>query len=144
MHAALLLMTLCPAQPPADPAIPNLIIKPDAFQTLVNPNCSHCIDESKRRAAELRPGDRVLCWTRGKYNGGAIPVRFLLNPFRVISDTYGTFVYDPDAGYARAFRASLDYPKAPVASVDPTDSTEGRGGRMYTGTFDEVEDEDDI
>jgi hypothetical protein len=88
---------------------PPLIIKPDAFQTLVNPNCSHCIDESKRRAKELRDNDRVLVWTRGKYEGGVIPIRFFLNPYRVISDTYGTFVHDPDAGYTRAFPASLDY-----------------------------------
>lgn len=88
---------------------PKVLFKPDAFQTLVNPNCSHCIDESKRRSSELRDDDRVLAWTRGKYDGGAIPIRFFLNPYRVISDTYGTFVYDPDAGYARAFKASLDF-----------------------------------
>src|SRR5262249_35188010 len=43
----------------------KLIVKPDAFQTLVNPQCSHCRDEAKRRAGELRDDDRVLCWTRG-------------------------------------------------------------------------------
>jgi hypothetical protein len=48
-------------------------------------------------------------WTRGKYDGGVIPIRFFLNPYRVISDSYGTFVYDPDAGYARGFPASYDY-----------------------------------
>ena len=102
----------CVAVAPAwadEPRTPRLIEKPEAFQTLVNPNCSHCIDESKRRATELRDDDRVLCWTRGKYEGGAIPFRFFLNPYRVISDTYGTFVYDPDGGYARAFTASLDF-----------------------------------
>ena len=88
---------------------PNIVIKPDAFQTLVNPNCSHCIDESKRRKDELKDDDRVLCWTRGKYDGGAIPYRFFLNPYRVISDSYGVFVYDPDAGYARGFPASYDF-----------------------------------
>ena len=88
---------------------PKLIIKPEAFETLVNPNCSHCVDEAKRRKDELKDGDRVLAWTRGKYDGGAIPFRFFLNPYRVISDTYGTFVFDPDAGYARAFKASLDF-----------------------------------
>src|SRR5262245_1026444 len=106
MHAAMLLLAFSVNDPPADP---NLVFRPDAFQTLVNPNCSHCIDESKRRANDLRDDDRVLCWTRGKYDGGAIPIRFFLNPYRVISDTYGTFVYDPDAGYARAFPASLKY-----------------------------------
>jgi hypothetical protein len=91
---------------------PILIAKPDAFKTLVNPNCSHCRDEAKRRADELRKDDRVLCWirdTKGKYDGGAIPFRFFLNPYRVISDTYGVFVYDPDAGYARGFAPSLDF-----------------------------------
>jgi hypothetical protein len=88
---------------------PKLVVQPDAHQTLVNPMCSHCRDEAKRRAGELRQGDRVLCWTRGYSDGGAIPFRFFLNPYRVISDTYGVFVYDPDAGYARGFAPSLDF-----------------------------------
>lgn len=90
-------------------ADPNLFAKPNAFQTLVNPNCSHCIDESKSRAADLRADDPVLAWTRSKYDGGAIPIRFFLNPFRVISDTYGVFVFDPDAGFARGYEPSLDF-----------------------------------
>jgi hypothetical protein len=88
---------------------PTLIAKPDAFTTLVNPNCSHCRDEARRRAADLRDNDRVLCWTRGYSDGGAIPLRFFLSPYRVISDTYGVFVYDPDAGFARGFAPSLDF-----------------------------------
>src|SRR5262245_66481765 len=88
-------------------ADPKIIVKPDAFETLVNPNCSHCVDEAKRRKDELKDSDPVLLWTRGKYDGGAIPFRFFLNPYRVISDTYGVFVYDPDAGFARRFTASV-------------------------------------
>jgi len=88
---------------------PKLIVKPDAFNTLVNPNCSHCVDEAKRRAADLKPDDPVLCWTRGYSDGGAIPIRFFLNPYRVISDSYGVFVYDPDAGYARGFAPSYNF-----------------------------------
>src|SRR5205823_6810182 len=90
-------------------ADPELVVKPDAFETLVNPNCSHCVDEAKRRKDELMDADPVLMWTRGKYDGGSIPFRFFLNPYRVISDTYGVFVYDPDAGYARGFTASVDF-----------------------------------
>ena len=93
----------------ASAADPKFVVKPDAFLTLVNPNCSHCVDEAKRRKDELKDSDPVLMWTRGKYDGGAIPVRFFLNPYRVISDTYGVFVYDPDAGFARGFAASLDF-----------------------------------
>src|SRR5438270_2547134 len=84
-------------QPPA-PA--RLVVLPEAFQTLVNPACSHCIDEAKRRAGELKPADRILAWTRGYSDGGAIPMRFFLNNYRVISDSYGVFVFDADAGYA--------------------------------------------
>ena len=97
------------ADPPADPP---LAAKPDAFKTLVNPDCSHCKDEAKRCAGELRDDDRVLCWvrdTKGHYNGGAVPIRFFLNTYRVISDSYGVFVYDPDAGYARGFEPSYDF-----------------------------------
>ncbi len=90
-------------------AEPKLLPSPDAFRTLVNPNCSHCVDEAKARAKELREDDPVLAWTRGKYDGGAIPIRFFLNPYRVISDTYGVFVFDPDAGFARGYEPSLDF-----------------------------------
>ncbi|HEV3343689.1 MAG TPA: DUF3179 domain-containing (seleno)protein [Pirellulales bacterium] len=85
------------------------LFRPELFETLVNPNCSHCVDEAKRRSAELRDDDRVLSWTRGKYEGGAIPWRFFLVPYRVISDTYGVFVYDAEAGFVRGYEPSLDF-----------------------------------
>lgn len=106
MRIGLWLLLLVPLTNAAEPV---LIVKPEAFQTLVNPNCSHCVDEAKRRSDELKATDPVLMWTRGKYDGGAIPHRFFLNSYRVISDTYGVFVYDPDAGYARGFTASVDF-----------------------------------
>jgi quercetin dioxygenase-like cupin family protein len=84
----------------------SLIANPSAFETLINPTCSHCQDEAKRRAKDLKNDDRVLCWTRGYSDGGAIPIRFFLAPHRVISDSYGVFVYDPDAGFARGFAPS--------------------------------------
>lgn len=88
---------------------PPLITKPGAFPTLVNPNCSHCRDEATLRAGDLRDDDRVLCWIRGYSNGGAIPHRFFLNKWRVISDSYGVFVYDPDAGYVRGYAPSYQF-----------------------------------
>jgi hypothetical protein len=94
--------SLAPAQPPP------LVTKPGAFETLVNPKCSHCRDEAARRA-DLAADDRVLCWTRGYSDGGAIPVRFFLAEHRVISDSYGVFVYDPEAGYARGFAPSYHF-----------------------------------
>jgi hypothetical protein len=93
----------------ASAAEPVLIARPDAFTTLVNPECSHCRDEAKRRASDLRDADRVLCWIRGYSDGGAIPYRFFLHPYRVISDTYGVFVFDAEAGYARGFAPSVDF-----------------------------------
>jgi hypothetical protein len=87
---------------------PPVVAKPDAYPTLVNPQCSHCRDEAARRA-DLTPADPVLCWTRGYSDGGAIPIRFFLASHRVISDSYGVFVYDPDAGYARGFAPSYEF-----------------------------------
>jgi hypothetical protein len=110
MHPLLLPCLLAAGAIAAEPPpSPPLVVKPDAFQTLVNPQCSHCRDEAKRRAGELKDDDRVLCWVRGYSDGGAIPLRFFLNTYRVISDTYGVFVYDPDAGFARGFAPSLDF-----------------------------------
>jgi hypothetical protein len=88
---------------------PRLIVKPEAFETLVNPNCSHCRDEAKRRGKELRDQDRVLCWIRGYSDGGAIPLRFFLNRYPIISDSYALFVYDRDGGYARGFAPSFNF-----------------------------------
>src|SRR5262249_29143225 len=92
---------------PDDPPGPKTAYRPGRFETLINPDCSHCVDEAKRKAGELRDDDRVLCWVRGKYDGGAIPYRWFLSPYRVISDTYGVFVYDADA--VRGYPASLDF-----------------------------------
>jgi hypothetical protein len=106
----LVLLTLPALALAAEPAREGALVeRPAALKTLVNPDCSHCKDEAKRRKDDLRPDDRVLCWTRGKYDGGAIPFRFFLNPYRVISDTYGVFVFDADAGFARGFEPSLDF-----------------------------------
>jgi len=90
-------------------AEPVLIAKPEAFKTLVNPACSHCVTEAKRRAGELKPTDPVLAWTRPGRRGGAIPYRFFMEPYRVINDSYGVFVYDPEAGFARGFPRSLEF-----------------------------------
>ena len=109
MRFSIPLLLLLTSATIADEPKPILIAKPDAFQTLVNPNCSHCVDEAKRRKDELKDSDPVLCWTRGYSDGGAIPLRFFLNTYRVISDSYGTFVYDPDAGYARGFAPSYNF-----------------------------------
>jgi hypothetical protein len=111
MYRSLLcLLGLLPPAPAGEPAgRPTLVARPDAGKTLVNPQCSHCRDEAKRRAGELRDGDRVLCWIRGYSDGGAIPYRFFLNEYPVISDTYGVFVHDPDAGFARGFAPSLEF-----------------------------------
>ena len=94
---------------PAGGDEPTSLFRPEMFETLVNPACSHCIDESRRKAGVLRDDDRVLSWIRGKYDGGAIPYRWFLVPYRVISDTYGVFVYDADADFVRGYPASLDY-----------------------------------
>jgi hypothetical protein len=90
-----------------EPRSPILIAKPDAFETLIHPNCSHCRREADRRKADLRDNDRVLCWiqvqTDNYVNDGVIPFRFFLNQYPVLSDSWGIFVHDPDAGFARGF-----------------------------------------
>ncbi len=92
---------------------PTLIAKPEAFKTLSHPDCSHCKTENLRRKDDLRADDRVLSFRQvfndGYTNDGAIPIRFFLNTYRVLSDSWGVFVYDPDAGYMRGFRPEGEY-----------------------------------
>ncbi len=98
------------AEPPKEPTLPA---KPEAFKTLFSPDCSPCQTENRKRKDDLCAEDRVLCWRQvfndGYTNDGAIPLRFFLNPSRVLSDSWGVFVYDPDAGYARGFRPEGKY-----------------------------------
>lgn len=94
---------------PPDEPTPRILDRPEMFEALVNPACSHCIDEARRKVGALGDDDRALAWIRGKYDGGAIPYRWFLVPYRVISDTYGVFVYDADADFVRGWPASLDY-----------------------------------
>ncbi len=94
---------------PDDEALPKTLYRPRMFETLVNPDCSHCVDEARRKAGVLQDKDRVLGWIRGEYNGGAIPYRWFLVPYRVISDSYGVFVYDADADFVRGWPASYDF-----------------------------------
>ena len=94
---------------PDDEAGPKTLFRPEMFETLVNPDCSHCVDEARKKAGVLRDDDRVLAWIRGQYDGGAIPYRWFLVPYRVISDSYGVFVYDADADFVRGWPASYDY-----------------------------------
>jgi hypothetical protein len=105
LSLALALLTFEPADEPAEQSL----FRPQMFQTLVDPDCSYCHVESKRAAGLLRADDRVLAWIRGQHDGGAIPYRFFLVPFRVISDSYGVFVYDPDAGFVRGWPPSYDF-----------------------------------
>src|SRR5438552_2480557 len=108
-HGSCLLLAIVFAAQQSQSAEVKRIDNPAHFKTLVNPQCSHCVDEAKRRANELRESDRVLAWIRGKYDGGAVPFRFFLVPYRVISDTYGVWVYDADAGFVRGYEPSLDF-----------------------------------
>jgi len=106
---AMIMFVLALPGSPMDDHEAKAVFRPEMFETLINPACSHCVDESRRKAGELRDHDRVLAWVRGKYDGGAIPLRWFLVPYRVISDTYGVFVYDADADFVRGYPASLDY-----------------------------------
>jgi hypothetical protein len=38
----------------------------------VDPDCSYCKVEGPKRSGELRDDDRVLSWTRGDHEGGAV------------------------------------------------------------------------
>ncbi len=88
----------------AEPSIgPPVIAKPEAFEAILHPNCSHCLIEAERRKDELRSNDPVLCWLQvqadGYINDGAVPLRFFLSRHRILDDGWGLFVYDPDAGF---------------------------------------------
>ena len=87
----------------------TLLPRPDLFETLVNPNCSHLVDEVQRRPNDLMPEERVLAWIRGYSEGGGIPHRLFFSKYPVISDTYGVFICDPDAGFTQAFEPSLEF-----------------------------------
>ncbi len=77
------------------------------FAPLTEPPCSYC--STQHRKGLIQSDDRVLAWIRAVHNGGAIPLRHFLAGPRVINDTYGLFFYDPDGGYAAAYRKDYGY-----------------------------------
>ena len=67
---------------------------------------TRCFQDRYSAGRGAAAADDVVLVIRGYSDGGAIPIPFFLNPYRVISDTYGVFVYDPDCGFARFFSIS--------------------------------------
>src|SRR5206468_303652 len=51
LHLGVLLVAL--ASGPVDDKQPKAVYRPDLFETLVNPACSHCVDEARRKAGAL-------------------------------------------------------------------------------------------
>ncbi len=108
-----------------------IVANPDAFQTLVNPQCSHCVDEAKRRAADLTANDLVLCVDPWLLRRRVHPHSLLPQPIhRVILDSYGVFVYDPDAAYARGFAPGYDFPVPRLAERRHGDERHPRRHRL--------------
>lgn len=85
----------------------RMIARPGLFKPLTEPPCSYCSTQHRKKL--IRDDDRVVCWLRGAHNGGAIPLRHFLSGPRVINDTYGLFFYDPDGGYAAAYKKDYGY-----------------------------------
>src|SRR3989475_6227040 len=85
----------------------KLIARPGLFQSLTEPPCSYCSTENRK--GFVGENERVLAWIRGAHNGGALLLRHFIAAPRVINDTYGLFFYDPDGGYASAFRKDYGY-----------------------------------
>lgn len=90
-----------------EPAVRKLVTRPELFKALTEPECSYCA--TQHRKGMIDDGDLVLVWIRGAHNGGAISVRHFLAGPRVINDTYGLFFYDPEGGYAAAFKKDDGY-----------------------------------
>lgn len=92
----------------ADPqARPKLVLEPDLFQPLTEPQCSYCATQHRKKL--IADDDLVVAWIRGPHNGGAIPVRHFLAGTRVINDTYGLFFYDPEGGFVAAYKKDYGY-----------------------------------
>lgn len=97
----------CLSVPAAAPARLRILAKPGIYKQLTEPPCSYC--STQHRKGFVKSDDRVVAWIRAAHNGGAIPVRHFLAAPRVINDTYGLFLYDPDGGYVSAFKKDYGY-----------------------------------
>ena len=90
-----------------EPQERKLVVLPEPFTPLTEPQCSYCATQHRKRLID--DSDLVLAWIRGAHNGGAIPVRHFLAGPRVINDTYGLFFYDPEGGYVSAYKKDYGY-----------------------------------
>lgn len=103
-------------------------IDASAFEPLVEPPCSYC--STQHLKGILRADDPVVCWLRGRHNGGAAPLRHFLAAPRVINDTYGIFFYDPDGGYVAVYER--DYGYKFVGTRDGVMVVEGPDGTLWS------------
>lgn len=85
----------------------RVVVKEGLFRPLTEPPCSYC--STQHRKGLIRDDDRVVAWLRAAHNGGAVPLRHFLSGPRVINDTYGLFFYDPDGGYAAAYKKDYGF-----------------------------------
>ena len=106
--SSLLLLTLL-ACPVGRAEEPKVVVKPDAFPTLVNPNCSHCVDEAKRRGGELRDDDPVLCLDSRLLRRRRDPDSILPGEAPRHLRQLRRVRLRPDAGIARGFAPSYNF-----------------------------------
>lgn len=77
------------------------------FKPLTEPPCTYCIEQHEKGL--INGNDPVLAWTRAAHNGGAFPLRYFINKYRVINDTYGLFFYDPINDFVAAYEKDYGY-----------------------------------
>lgn len=101
---------------------------PRIVEPLTEPACSYCIEQNEK--GFIRSNDAVLAWTRGAHNGGAFPLRYFLNKYRVLNDTYGLFMYDPENDFIAAYQK--DYGYQFVGRIDGEMVVQGKDGTIWS------------
>lgn len=89
-------------------ADPKVLARPEMWDPLVNPPLSKCVDESLQHVASFAENDRALCVIRPGDEAIAVPIRQIMHRHPVVSLPKGVFVFDPEAGFVRGFRAGSD------------------------------------
>lgn len=106
----------------------NISPLPRIFEPLTEPPCSYCIEQHEKGLIDA--SDSVLAWIRGAHNGGAFPLKYFLNKYRVVNDTYGLFMYDPKENFIAAYQK--DYGYQYVGRINGEMVVRGKDGTIWS------------
>ena len=113
---------------------PTVVAKPDAFKTLLSPDCSHCLVEANRRKEELRAENAQLATEIATLAADLTEAESPAYAERILREQRG-YARDGDTVILPTFPQVTPTPAQPTAQLAPTSVPEPNWRRWATALF---------